>query len=107
MVGTEPILSHKPVDWNDESIDPAGRALVPEKRQAPPAVTTSTASGTSMQRGSAYAGDILYDMEIQKRVVASGAVRWRVRWRQGNRYPSQTFDRQSDAVNYLVRIRPR
>jgi hypothetical protein len=29
-----------------------------------PVVATSAASGTSMQRGSTSAGDILYDMEI-------------------------------------------
>ena len=60
-----------------------------------------------MQRGSASAGDILYDMEIQKRVLASGAVRWRVRWRQGERYRSQTFDRKGDAVTFAAEIRRR
>ena len=60
-----------------------------------------------MQRGSASAGDILYDMEIQKRVLASGTVRWRVRWRQGERYRSQTFDRKGDAVTFAAEIRRR
>ena len=39
-------------------------------------------------------------MEIQKRVLKSGAVRWKLRWRQGDRYRSQTFDRKGDAVTF-------
>ncbi len=46
-------------------------------------------------------------MEIQKRVLMSGAVRWRVRWRQGDRYRSQTFDRKGDAVTFAAEIRRR
>ena len=60
-----------------------------------------------MRRGSASAGGILYDVEIQKRVLASGAVRWRVRWRQGERHRSQTFDRKGDAVTFAAEIRRR
>lgn len=46
-------------------------------------------------------------MEIQKRVLKSGAVRWKVRWRQGDRYRSQTFDRKGDAVTFSAEIRRR
>ena len=41
-------------------------------------------------------------MEIQKRVLSDGAVRWRVRWRQGNRYRARTFDRKGDAVTLIA-----
>jgi hypothetical protein len=37
-------------------------------------------------------------VEIERRVMKDGAVRWRVRWRQGGRYRSQTFDRKGDAA---------
>jgi integrase len=46
-------------------------------------------------------------MEIQKRVLKSGAVRWKVRWRQGDRYRSQTFDRKGDAVTVGAEVRRR
>jgi len=46
-------------------------------------------------------------VEIQKRVLKSGGVRWRVRWRQGDRYRSQTFDRKGDAVTFAAEIRRR
>jgi integrase len=46
-------------------------------------------------------------VEIQRRVLKSGAVRWKVRWRQGDRYRSQTFDRKGDAVTFGVEIRRR
>jgi hypothetical protein len=46
-------------------------------------------------------------MEIQKRVLSSGAVRWKVRWRQGDRYRSQTFDRKGDAVTFGAELRRR
>lgn len=46
-------------------------------------------------------------MEIQKRVLKSGAVRWKVRWRQGDRYRSQTFDRKGDAVTFAAEVRRR
>jgi hypothetical protein len=46
-------------------------------------------------------------VEIQRRVLKSGAVRWRVRWRQGDRYRSQTFDRKGDAVTFAAEIRRR
>ena len=45
-------------------------------------------------------------MKIQKRVLKSGEVRWKVRWRQGDRYRSQTFDRKGDAVTFAAEIRP-
>src|SRR5437588_1994964 len=46
-------------------------------------------------------------MEIQKRILASGEVRWRVRWRQGGRYRVQTFDRKGDAVTFGAELRRR
>ena len=46
-------------------------------------------------------------MEIERRVMKDGAVRWRVRWRQGGRYRSQTFDRKGDAVTFAAEIRRR
>jgi integrase len=46
-------------------------------------------------------------MEIQRRVLKDGAVRWRVRWRQGGRYRSQTFDRKGDAVTFAAELRRR
>ncbi len=46
-------------------------------------------------------------MEIQKRVLNSGAVRWKVRWRQGDKYRSQTFDRKGDAATFAAEIRRR
>jgi integrase len=46
-------------------------------------------------------------MEIQKRILKSGAVRWRVRWRQGEQYRSQTFDRKGDATTFAAEIRRR
>jgi hypothetical protein len=46
-------------------------------------------------------------MEIQKRVLKSGAVRWRVRWRQGDKYRSQTFDRKGDAMTFAAEVRRR
>jgi integrase len=46
-------------------------------------------------------------VEIQKRVLKTGAVRWKVRWRQGDRYRSQTFDRKGDAVTFAAEIRRR
>ena len=46
-------------------------------------------------------------MEIQKRVLSDGAVRWRVRWRQGNRYRAMTFDRKGDAVTFAAELRRR
>ncbi len=46
-------------------------------------------------------------MEIQKRVLSDGAVRWRVRWRQGNRYRVRTFDRKGDAVTFAAELRRR
>jgi integrase len=44
-------------------------------------------------------------MEINKRILNDGSVRWRVRWRQGERYRSRTFDRKRDAVNYGAELR--
>jgi integrase len=46
-------------------------------------------------------------VEIQKRVLKSGAIRWKVGWRQGDRYRSQTFDRKGDAVTFGAEIRRR
>jgi hypothetical protein len=44
-------------------------------------------------------------MEVQRRVLKDGAVRWRVRWRQGGRYRVQTFDRKGDAVTFGAELR--
>jgi len=46
-------------------------------------------------------------MEIERRVLKSGSVRWRVRWRQAGRYRAQTFDRKGDATNFAAEIRRR
>ena len=46
-------------------------------------------------------------MEIERRVLKDGSVRWRVRWRQGGRYRSQTFDRKGDAVTFGAELRRR
>jgi hypothetical protein len=46
-------------------------------------------------------------MEIQRRVLKDGAVRWRVRWRQGGRYRVQTFDRKGHAVTFGAELRRR
>jgi len=46
-------------------------------------------------------------VEIQRRVLKNGAVRWRVRWRQGGRYRVQTFDRKGDAVTFGAELRRR
>jgi integrase len=46
-------------------------------------------------------------MDIQRRVLQAGAVRWRVRWRQGGRYRVQTFDRKGDAVTFGAELRRR
>lgn len=46
-------------------------------------------------------------MEIQRRVLSSGAVRWKVRWRQGVKYRSKTFDRKGDAATFAAEVRRR
>jgi hypothetical protein len=46
-------------------------------------------------------------MEIERRVLKNGAVRWRVRWRQGGRRRSQAFDRKGDAVTFSAELRRR
>jgi integrase len=46
-------------------------------------------------------------VEIERRALIDGAVRWRVRWRQGGHYRSQTFDRKGDAVTFGAEIRRR
>jgi integrase len=46
-------------------------------------------------------------MEIQRRVLSDGAVRWRVRWRQAGKYRAQTFDRKGDAVTFAAEVRRR
>jgi len=46
-------------------------------------------------------------MEIQKRTLNDGSVRWKVRWRQGGRYRSRTFDRKGDATNFAADVRRR
>jgi integrase len=46
-------------------------------------------------------------MEIQKRIVGDGSVRWKVRWRQGGRYRARTFDRKGDTTNFAADVRRR
>ena len=46
-------------------------------------------------------------MTIEKRHLADGAVRWRVRWRQAGRHRSRTFDRKGDALNFAAELRRR
>ena len=46
-------------------------------------------------------------MEIHKRTLSDGTVRWRVRWRQGGRYRARSFDRKGDAVNFAAELRRR
>jgi integrase len=46
-------------------------------------------------------------MEIQKRTLSDGSVRWKVRWRQGGRYRARTFDRKGDATNFAADVRRR
>lgn len=46
-------------------------------------------------------------MEIQKRTLSDGSLRWRVRWRQGGRYRARTFDRKRDATNFAADLRRR
>jgi integrase len=49
-------------------------------------------------------------MEIEKRILSDGRVRWRVRWRQsgrGSRYRVRTFDRKADALNFAADLRRR
>jgi integrase len=46
-------------------------------------------------------------MEIQKRILNDGAVRWRVRWRQAGHYRAKTFDRKRDALNFGAELRRR
>jgi integrase len=49
-------------------------------------------------------------MEIHKRVLADGTVRWRVRWRQagrGSRYRARTFDRKGDATSFAAELQRR
>ena len=46
-------------------------------------------------------------VEIERRILKNGAVRWRVRWRQGGRRRSQSFDRKGDAVTFSAELRRR
>lgn len=46
-------------------------------------------------------------MEIQKRTLEDGTVRWKVRWRQNGRYRGRTFDRKGDAANFAADLRRR
>ncbi|HEY2595183.1 MAG TPA: hypothetical protein VGK33_14925, partial [Chloroflexota bacterium] len=39
-------------------------------------------------------------MQIEKRILQDGTVRWRARWRQGGSYRARTFDRKRDAENF-------
>lgn len=46
-------------------------------------------------------------MTIEKRILSNGTVRWRVRWRQGDRHRSRVFDRKRDAQNFEAELRRR
>ena len=46
-------------------------------------------------------------MTIEKRHLADGTVRWRVRWRQGGQHRSRTFDRKADGLNFIAELRRR
>jgi hypothetical protein len=46
-------------------------------------------------------------MQIEKRTLSDGSVRWRARWRQGGRYRARTFDRKGDAMNFTAELRRR
>ena len=46
-------------------------------------------------------------MDVQRRVLKDGTVRWKVRWRQADRYRAQTFDRKADATNFAAELRRR
>ena len=46
-------------------------------------------------------------MTIEKRTLADGTTRWRVRWRQGGQHRSRVFDRKGDAVNFSAELRRR
>ena len=46
-------------------------------------------------------------MEIHKRTLSDGSVRWKVRWRQGGQYRARTFDRKRDAINFEADVRRR
>jgi integrase len=46
-------------------------------------------------------------MQIEKRTLSDGSVRWRARWRQGGRYRARTFDRKGDAMNFAAELRRR
>jgi integrase len=46
-------------------------------------------------------------MTIEKRTLSDGTVRWRVRWRQGDRHRSRVFDRKRDAQNFEAELRRR
>jgi Phage integrase, N-terminal SAM-like domain len=46
-------------------------------------------------------------MEVERRVLKDGAVRRRVRWRQGGRRRSQSSDRKGDAVTFAAELRRR
>jgi integrase len=46
-------------------------------------------------------------MEIERRALQDGSVRWRVRWRQGGRRRVRTFNRKGDAVDFAAELRRR
>ena len=46
-------------------------------------------------------------MKIEKRILGDGSVRWKVRWRQGGRYRSRTFDWKGDATDFAADVRRR
>jgi len=46
-------------------------------------------------------------MTIEKRILSDGTVRWRVRWRQGDRHRARVFDRKRDAQNFEAELRRR
>jgi integrase len=46
-------------------------------------------------------------MEIDKRTLRDGTVRWRVRWRQSGRHRARSFDRKGDAASFAAELRRR
>ena len=46
-------------------------------------------------------------MTVEKRTLSDGTVRWRVRWRQGDRHRARVFDRKHDAQSFEAELRRR
>lgn len=46
-------------------------------------------------------------MSVEKRVLKSGEVVWRMRWRQGNRNRARVLGRKADAIAFEAEVRRR